>query len=85
MFEFLYGQQLDIKQPKQRSMPNKESIEIEIAKLIVETLSLEDINPSDIDFDKPLFYDGLGLDSIDSLELSMALSSVKIAQYLPTK
>jgi acyl carrier protein len=31
-----------------------ESIEIEIAKLIVETLSLEDINPSDIDFDKPL-------------------------------
>ncbi|VVM20562.1 hypothetical protein BSPWISOXPB_2873 [uncultured Gammaproteobacteria bacterium] len=32
-------------------MPNKESIEIEIAKLIVETLSLEDINPSDIDFD----------------------------------
>jgi hypothetical protein len=27
-------------------------------------LSLEDINPSDIDFDKPLFYDGLGLDSI---------------------
>jgi acyl carrier protein len=42
---------------------------------IVETLSLEDINPSDIDFDKPLFYDGLGLDSIDSLELSMALSS----------
>jgi acyl carrier protein len=49
-------------------MPNKESIEIEIAKLIVETLSLEDINPSDIDFDKPLFYDGLGLDSIDSLK-----------------
>jgi acyl carrier protein len=39
------------------------------------SLSLEDINPSDIDFDKPLFYDGLGLDSIDSLELSMALSS----------
>ena len=29
---------------------------------------------SDIDFDEPLFYDGLGLDSIDSLELSMALS-----------
>ncbi|CAC9600173.1 Acyl carrier protein [uncultured Gammaproteobacteria bacterium] len=56
-------------------MPNKESIEIEIAKLIVETLSLEGINPSEIDFDKPLFYDGLGLDSIDSLELSMVLSS----------
>jgi acyl carrier protein len=36
-------------------MPNKESIEIEIAKLIVETLSLEDINPSDIDFELFVF------------------------------
>jgi acyl carrier protein len=67
-------------------MPNKESIEIEIAKLIVETLSLEDINPSDIDFDKPLFYDGLGLDSIDSLELSITIG-YKTAQtaILPIK
>jgi hypothetical protein len=32
-------------------MPNKESIEIEIAKLIVETLSLEGINPYEIDFE----------------------------------
>ena len=56
-------------------MSVKKSIENEIAGLIVETLNLEDINSSDIDFDEPLFYDGLGLDSIDSLELSMALSS----------
>ncbi|HIL87058.1 MAG: phosphopantetheine-binding protein [bacterium] len=56
-------------------MSVKKSIENEIAELIVETLNLEDINSSDIDFDEPLFYDGLGLDSIDSLELSMALSS----------
>ncbi|WP_428088029.1 phosphopantetheine-binding protein [Candidatus Thioglobus sp.] len=56
-------------------MPVEKSIENEIAELIVETLNLEDINPSDIDFDEPLFYDGLGLDSIDSLELSMVLSS----------
>jgi len=55
-------------------MPNVEKIENEIAHLIVETLNLEDVCASDINFDEPLFYDGLGLDSIDSLELSMALS-----------
>jgi len=53
----------------------KEEIEIEIAELIVETLNLEDVNPNEIDSKEPLFYDGLGLDSIDSLELSMALSA----------
>jgi acyl carrier protein len=56
-------------------MSNKDKLEYKIAELIVETLNLEDVNPSDIDFDEPLFYDGLGLDSIDSLELSMVLSS----------
>ena len=54
-------------------MSVEKSIESEIAELIVETLNLEDVKSSDIDFDEPLFYDGLGLDSIDSLELSMAL------------
>jgi acyl carrier protein len=56
-------------------MSSEENIEREIAELIVETLNLEDVKSSDIDFDEPLFYDGLGLDSIDSLELSMALSA----------
>jgi len=55
-------------------MSVEKNIESEIAELIVEALNLEDIKSSDIDFDEPLFYDGLGLDSIDSLELSMALS-----------
>ena len=55
-------------------MSVEKSIESEIAELIVETLNLEDVKSSDIDFDEPLFYDGLGLDSIDSLELSTALS-----------
>ncbi len=36
---------------------------------IVEALNLEDIKPADIDTDAPLFIDGLGLDSIDALEL----------------
>ena len=49
-------------------------LENEIANLIVQTLNLEDIKPEDINPEDFLFYEGLGLDSIDSLELSMALS-----------
>jgi acyl carrier protein len=45
----------------------------EIKKLIVETLSLEGVNPSEIADDAPLFGDGLGLDSIDAIELGIAL------------
>ncbi len=43
-----------------------------IAKLkeeIIEVLNLEDVKPEEIDNDAPLFGDGLGLDSIDALEL----------------
>lgn len=45
----------------------------ELKILIIETLDLEDITPEDIIDDEPLFVDGLGLDSIDALELGMAL------------
>ena len=45
----------------------------EIKKLIISSLDLEDLTPDDIDADAPLFGDGLGLDSIDALELGMAL------------
>jgi len=47
-----------------------------IAKLkeqVIEQLNLEDINPEDIDEKDPLFGDGLGLDSIDALELIVLL------------
>ncbi len=47
--------------------------EKEVSKLMVENLNLT-INFEDIDPDKPLFNDGLGLDSIDALELSLAIS-----------
>ncbi len=40
---------------------------------IIEALNLEDLEPSDIDKDAPLFGDGLGLDSIDALELIVLL------------
>ncbi len=45
----------------------------EIKNLIIETLALEDITPNDIKNDEPLFGEGLGLDSIDALELGMAI------------
>ena len=45
----------------------------EIKELIVATMSLEDIEASDIDAEAPLFNEGLGLDSIDALELGLAL------------
>ncbi|MDR2016907.1 MAG: phosphopantetheine-binding protein [Burkholderiales bacterium] len=45
----------------------------EIKTLIIETLNLEDVAVTDIDTDAPLFVDGLGLDSIDALELGVAL------------
>lgn len=47
--------------------------ETEIARLIVKTLHLE-IAPEDIDPAKPLFGDGLGLDSIDTLEIVLSVS-----------
>ena len=49
------------------------SLESEIKGLIVEALALEDITPAEIETEAPLFVDGLGLDSIDALELAMAL------------
>jgi acyl carrier protein len=49
------------------------NLKLEIKQLIVEALDLEDIAPEDIDDEAPLFGEGLGLDSIDALELGVAL------------
>ena len=48
-------------------------LELEIKKLIISSLNLEDYKPEDISFEESLFADGLGLDSIDALELGVAL------------
>lgn len=50
-----------------------ERLETALKELIVSALVLEDIAPSQIDSEEPLFGEGLGLDSIDGLELGMAL------------
>lgn len=46
---------------------------LELKQLIIDTLDLEDISVDDIDDNAPLFIEGLGLDSIDALELGVAL------------
>ena len=48
-------------------------LELEVKQLIIDVLHLEDIAPDDIDAAAPLFVEGLGLDSIDALELGVAL------------
>jgi acyl carrier protein len=47
--------------------------ERELAQLLVESLNLEEVDPDQIDPDAPLFNTGLGLDSIDALELALAI------------
>jgi acyl carrier protein len=49
-------------------------METELKNLIVEVLMLEDVTPAEIDSDASIFGDGLGLDSIDALELALAIS-----------
>ncbi|MGN0854671.1 MAG: phosphopantetheine-binding protein [Kiritimatiellia bacterium] len=52
---------------------DREEIENRLKELIVSSLDLEDVAPADIVTDEPLFGEGLGLDSIDALELGMAV------------
>jgi acyl carrier protein len=50
-----------------------EALEDRLKVLIVDTLALEDVVPASIETDAPLFGEGLGLDSIDALELALAI------------
>jgi acyl carrier protein len=50
-----------------------QALEAEIKRLIIDSLKLEEIQTAEIDSEAPLFVEGLGLDSIDALELAMAL------------
>lgn len=53
-----------------------EELIIELKKKIIEVLNLEDVLPEDIENDAPLFGEGLGLDSIDALELIVMMEKV---------
>ncbi|MCI4662253.1 MAG: phosphopantetheine-binding protein [Neomegalonema sp.] len=50
------------------------ALRLEVATLIVDALDLEDVKPDEIEPDAPLFGDGLGLDSIDALEIAFAVA-----------
>lgn len=49
--------------------------QLEVAQLLVEALCLDEVDPDQIEPDEPLFNSGLGLDSIDALELAVAISN----------
>jgi acyl carrier protein len=53
-----------------------EELIIELKKQIIEVLNLEEVQPDDIDNEAPLFGEGLGLDSIDALELIVMMEKV---------
>lgn len=55
-------------------MQPQADFEREVADLIVESLNLEDVDAGDIEPEEPLFGDGLALDSIDALELALAIT-----------
>ena len=52
-----------------------EALATEITKLIIEHLNLEDVEASEVDPDAPLFGEGLGLDSVDALEMVMLMET----------
>jgi acyl carrier protein len=54
-------------------MPSTTDAELKMARLLIECLNLEDLAPEDIDPEEHLFGDGLGLDSIDALEIAVAI------------
>lgn len=56
-------------------MESLEHLEEKIKELIVDALALEDLSPEQIESTQPLFGDGLGLDSIDALEITMILEA----------
>ena len=55
-------------------MPDQAALERAVAQLIIDTLNLEDVTAAAIEPEAPLFREGLGLDSIDALELALAIS-----------
>ena len=50
-----------------------EELKLQLKEQIIEALKLDDLVPADIEDDAPLFREGLGLDSIDALELMLLL------------
>ena len=60
-----------------------QALEQELKELIVDSLMLEDVKPAEIESSAPLFVEGLGLDSIDALELAMAIEKKFGVKFQP--
>ena len=56
-------------------MPDQTALKRKLKELLIERLKFEDMTPEDIGDDEPLFEGGLGLDSIDALEIVVMLES----------
>ena len=56
-------------------MADLSALELEVASVIVDALNLEDVRAEEIEPEEALFRDGLGLDSIDALEIALAIST----------
>lgn len=61
-------------QPAASNAAGQSPAEAELARLLVDSLNLEGVDPAGIDPEARLFGEGLGLDSIDALELALAIS-----------
>lgn len=60
----------------EETVKNTEKLCEFLKKMIIDTLRIEDITVDDIDNNEPLFREGLGLDSIDALELVVAIEKI---------
>jgi len=52
-----------------------EELKSELKRVVIDATNIDDVAPGDIDDDQPLFVEGLGLDSIDAMELAVALDT----------
>ncbi|HKJ71142.1 MAG TPA: phosphopantetheine-binding protein [Gammaproteobacteria bacterium] len=55
-------------------MRDKTPLEQEVARLVIDAVGLEDVSADEVDPEAPLFREGLGLDSIDALEIALSVS-----------
>ncbi|MDC1142088.1 phosphopantetheine-binding protein [Planctomycetota bacterium] len=62
-----------------------DTLTFELTTLIIEHLNLEDVDPSSVDVKAPLFGEGLGLDSVDALELVMLMETTYGAKIANTE
>jgi acyl carrier protein len=68
------GKAVQKKKNKGNEKMNEELV-LQVKEIIIEALNLEEVTPEDIETEAPLFGDGLGLDSIDALELGLAVKN----------